>query len=44
MGVRYGITDKTARLFMHKVREAMKSSNNSPMEVLFMLMSLLSNK
>jgi hypothetical protein len=32
MGVRYGITDKTARLFMHKVREAMKSSNNSPME------------
>ncbi|VAX26515.1 hypothetical protein MNBD_IGNAVI01-1503, partial [hydrothermal vent metagenome] len=28
MGVRYGITTKTARLFMHKVREAMKSSGN----------------
>ena len=32
MGVRYGVTDKTARLFMHKVREAMKSSGNNPME------------
>lgn len=32
MGVRYGITDKTARLFMHKIREAMKSSGNNPME------------
>jgi transposase-like protein len=32
MGVRYGITDKTARLFMHKIREAMKSSENNPME------------
>lgn len=31
MGVRYGITEKTARLFMHKVREAMKSSENYPM-------------
>jgi len=31
MGVRYGITEKTARLFMHKVREAMKSSGNYPM-------------
>jgi len=30
MGVRYGITDKTARLFMHKIREAMKSSGNNP--------------
>lgn len=31
MGVRYGVTEKTARLFMHKVREAMKSSENAPM-------------
>jgi len=30
MGVRYGVTEKTARLFMHKVREAMKSSENDP--------------
>jgi transposase-like protein len=30
MGVRYGVTEKTARLFMHKVREAMKSSGNNP--------------
>ena len=32
MGVRYGITEKTARLFMLKVREAMASSENHPME------------
>ena len=32
MGVRYGVTEKTARLFMHKVREAMKSSTNNPLE------------
>lgn len=32
MGVRYGITEKTARLFMHKIREAMKSSENHPMD------------
>ena len=32
MGVRYGVTEKTARLFMHKVRQAMKSSENNPME------------
>lgn len=32
MGVRYGVTEKTARLFMHKVREAMKSSGNCPMK------------
>ncbi len=32
MGVRYGITEKTARLFMHKVREAMQSSENHPMD------------
>ncbi len=32
MAVRYGITEKTARLFMHKVREAMASSGNSPMD------------
>ncbi len=30
--VRFGITEKTARLFMHKVREAMQSSGNSPMD------------
>lgn len=28
---RFGVTEKTARLFMHKIREAMKSSENSPM-------------
>jgi len=32
MGVRYGVTEKTARLFMLKVREAMESSGNSPMD------------
>jgi len=32
MGVRYGVTEKTARLFMHKVREAMKSSEGHPMD------------
>jgi len=31
MAVRYGITERTARLFMHKVREAMSSSGNYPM-------------
>lgn len=31
MAVRYGVTEKTARLFMHKVREAMASSQNHPM-------------
>lgn len=31
MAVRFGVTKKTARLFMHKVREAMKSSKNYPM-------------
>ncbi len=30
VGERFGITEKTARLFMHKVREAMKSSGNNP--------------
>lgn len=30
--VRFGITEKTARLFMHKVREAMQSSGNHPMD------------
>jgi transposase-like protein len=29
---RYGITENTARLFMHKVREAMKSSEAHPMD------------
>lgn len=32
MGVRYGVTEKTARLFMLKVREAMAPSGNSPMD------------
>ncbi len=32
MGVRYGVTEKTARLFMPKVREAMESSRNHPMD------------
>ena len=32
MGVRYGVTEKTARMFMHKVREVMKSSENHPMD------------
>ena len=32
MGVRYGVTEKTARLFMLKVREAMGSSGNNPMD------------
>ena len=32
MSVRYGITETTARLFMHKVREAMKSSESQPMD------------
>ncbi len=40
VGDRFGVTEKTARLFMHKVREGMKSSGNNPMEVMFMSMSL----
>lgn len=32
MESRYGVTEKTARLFMHKVREAIKSSSNHPMD------------
>ena len=32
MGVRFGITEKTARLFMHKIREAMESSGNNPID------------
>lgn len=30
--VRFGITEKTARLFMHKVREAMQSNGDYPMD------------
>ncbi len=30
MAVRYSVTERTARLFMHKVRE--KSSENNPMD------------
>ena len=32
MAERFGVTEKTARLFMHKVREGMKSSGNHPVE------------
>jgi len=32
IAVRFGVTEKTARLFMHKIREAMKSSENHPMD------------
>lgn len=32
MGVRYGVTEKTARFFMLKVRESMSSSGNNPMD------------
>lgn len=32
MSVRYGISENTARLFMHKVREGMKSSESHPMD------------
>ena len=32
MSVHYGVRENTARLFMHKVREAMKSSENYPMD------------
>jgi len=31
IAVRFGVTEKTARFFMHKIREAMKSSENHPM-------------
>jgi transposase-like protein len=32
MAERFGVTEKTARLFMHKVREGMKSRRNHPVE------------
>ena len=32
MSVRYGVQESTARLFMHKVREAMKSRGNNPID------------
>ena len=32
IGTRFGDTEKTARLFMDKVREALKSSENHPIE------------
>jgi transposase-like protein len=32
VGKRFGVTEKTARLFMHKIREAMKSSGNHPLD------------
>jgi hypothetical protein len=31
VAVRFSVTEKTARLFMLKIREAMESSGNSPM-------------
>ncbi len=32
MAVRFGVQEKTARMFMQKVREAMKSSEDFPMK------------
>jgi transposase-like protein len=32
MAVRYGVSENTARLFMHKIREGMKSSQANPMD------------
>lgn len=32
MGERFGVTEKTARLFLHKAREAMKSSKSHPIK------------
>ncbi len=32
VSVRFGVTEKTASLFMHKVREAMGRSDNNPMD------------
>ena len=32
MGIRYGVTKKTARLWIQKIIEAMASSDNDPME------------
>lgn len=32
MSVRFGVRENTARLFMHKVREAMKSSESNPVD------------
>jgi hypothetical protein len=32
MPVRFGVQDKTARMFMQKVREAMNSSGDFPMK------------
>ncbi|MFT5737588.1 MAG: hypothetical protein ACI9SG_001937 [Maribacter sp.] len=31
MTVHYGVSEQTARFFMHKIREAMRSSGNHPM-------------
>ena len=31
VSVRFGVTEKTARLFMHKVREAMENNGDNPM-------------
>ena len=39
MGVRYGVSEKTARLFILKVREAKSSSGTNDMDEGFMLMS-----
>lgn len=32
MSTRYGVAENTARLFMHKVRQAMQSSENNPID------------
>jgi transposase-like protein len=34
IAVRFGVRENTARLFMHKIREAMKSSENYPMDTI----------
>jgi hypothetical protein len=32
MSVSFGVRENAARLFMHKIRKAMKSSENNPMD------------
>ena len=44
MGLRVGVTEKTARLFMHKVREIMKSSENFLIDGLVYLYEFLVGK
>ncbi len=37
VGVRFGVPEKTTRLFMHKIREAMKSSKKHSMKIVIHL-------